>query len=646
MSDVILTPNAREVFTKRYVRKNPDGTPAETIEEVFRRVANVVASAESTVAAQHEMSDEFYALMVSLDFLPNSPTFTGAGTPLGNLAACYVLDIEDDMGASPEGIFSTLRTAALIQQTGGGNGFSFTDLRPRGDIVKSSNGAASGPISFLTAYNAAFSAIQQGGARRSANMAVLNVDHPDIVEFISCKAVEGNLSNFNISVGITDDFMKAVFADALWDLKFNGEVYETISANWLFDRIVEQAHSNGEPGLLFIDRANLDHPTPQLGKLKSTNPCGEQWMLGYENCCLGSINLSNHVKGDDIDWQKLEHTVNRAVRFLDNVIEVNKYVPAIPELAASAKLTRRIGLGIMGLADVFYKLRIRYGSPESLVLAAKIMEYIHYTALWYSSDLAKTRGTFLAFEGSIFDPENFRWKAPETSPDSHVNIDWEVLGQKLLRDGIRNAAVTTIAPTGTLATVAGVEGYGCEPTFALAYTRYVVNETDRTALRYVSPLFEKALQEALTEFESFGYETIMKKVELTGSCQACIDLPSKIKDVFVVSQDITPKDHVLMQATLQRYVSNAISKTCNFPATASTEDVRAAYLLAWELGCKGLTVYIEGSREVVVLETNEQQEKVSGYVWNSLFCPSCHEDSLQFLEGCVNCVCGYSACAV
>lgn len=645
MPDITLTPNACEVFVKRYVRKNPDGTPAETIEETFRRVADTVAGAE-VPAARQEMADEFYDVMTSLDFLPNSPTFTGAGTPLGNLAACYVLDIDDDMGAAPEGIFSTLRTAALIQQSGGGNGFSFSDLRPKNDIVKSSNGAASGPISFMQVYNAAFGAIQQGGARRSANMAVLNVDHPDIVEFISCKSIEGELANFNISVGITDDFMKAVINDEYWDFKFNGEIYETVSASWLFDKILKQAHHNGEPGLLFIDRANRDHPTPHLGKLKSTNPCGEQWMLGYENCCLGSINLANHVKDGDVDWEKLKSTVIIAVQFLDDVIDVNKYVPSIPELSASACLTRRIGLGIMGLADVFYMLRIRYGSSESLVLAAKIMEFIHWHAMFYSSLLATVRGSFQAIEGSVFDPENFTWKAPELSPDPHPSVNWELLGSALLKNGIRNAAVTTIAPTGTLSTVSGVEGYGCEPAFALAYTRYVVNAEDRSALRYVSPLFAAAIQECWDQFESFDPETVMKKIEVTGSCQNCTELPDWVRRTFVVSQDIKPEDHVLMQATLQRYVSNAISKTCNFPRTATVEDVREAYMMAWELGCKGLTVYVDGSRDVVVLETNSEGEKVGGEIWDASFCPSCHEDSLQFIEGCAACVCGYAACAV
>jgi ribonucleoside-diphosphate reductase alpha chain len=683
MSGVPLTDNARQVFETRYVRKNADGSPAETIEGTFDRVVTAVVAAEDP-EIREDMYRAYYSLLTSLDFLPNSPTFFGAGTPLGNLAACYVLDIDDDMGKSSEGIFSTLRAAALIQQSGGGNGFSFSDLRPKGDIVNSSMGVASGPVSFMKVYDAAFNAIQQGGARRSANMAVLDVTHPDIEEFISCKGTEGEIANFNISVGITDDFMQAVRDDSPWELTYNGKLYKIIQARDLFDRIVTMAHHNGEPGVLFLDRANADHPTPHLGRLKATNPCGEQFLLGYENCCLGSINLANHIKDGDVDWEKLKHTVTLSVRFLDNVIDVNQYVPAIPELAASARLTRRIGLGIMGLADVFYQLRIRYGSEESLVLAEKIMEFIHFYAMLKSVFLAAERGSFQAIEGSVFDAENFTWIRPVLSPNHHPAVDWNFLEEMIRTEGIRNAAVTTIAPTGTLSTVAGVEGYGCEPVFALAYTRHMLNGDKREQLHYVSPLFMAALKEHSAVFFGYDPDEIAEKVTASGSCQNISELPYVIRNTFVVSSDITPEEHVRMQAVLQKYVSNSISKTCNFPATATVEDVEKTYMMAWLLGCKGLTVYVSGSREMVVLETKKTEPVLTGWdmaegkdhtavtVWtidedgsmhptgvtdlqalqpvleylDKSRCPSCEQSNLRFVEGCVSCPCGYSACTV
>jgi ribonucleoside-diphosphate reductase alpha chain len=991
---VNLTENARQVLLRRYVRRGDNGERIESVEEMFWRVAYHIAKVEELWGGKvNEQARQFYALLTSKNFFPNSPTFTGAGTLLGQLAACFVLPITDDMGRKSTGIFQTLRDAALIQQTGGGNGFSFSRLRPKGCIVKSSAGQATGPVGFLRVYDHAFGEVAQGGTRRGANMAVLRVDHPDIEEFITCKTDENAITNFNISVGITDGFMYAVEADAEWDLVFPDvldpvyrgfegtleqakalgiplRIYKTVRARELFEKIVRQAHHNGEPGVLFLDTANRSNPVPHLYQLESTNPCvtgetliytagglqtaadlacsaqalrvvtdgrfesdgllpaspvfptgvkdifrlvtregyevrltanhrvmtsrgwvaaadlqpgeklhilnrpggfgssgtleegrilgwlvgdgtinvvravlsffgaekqelaglfaqsvtqvveqpnqrrsypvgvieinerdesrvasdrlrawaaghglneshkhlvpptvfsgsqemqrgflqalftadgqvndggvkgcsarlssshlgllkevqrlllnfgiashiyenrrtagyrhmpdgkdgqkeyyhqpqhdlaisktnlilfanqigfltkakqtrlngylsrmargpyresflatfaalepdgremvydlqqpdthsfianglvvhncGEQWLGPYESCCLGSINLAEHgLPGGAVDWEKLRANVELATRFLDNVIDANSYVPSVPALKQAAHTARRIGLGIMGLADLMYHAGIRYGSPEGQEFSSQVMEFVRYHAMRTSVQLARERGAFPAIADSLYDPKNMRWQPPAPivphRQDWHrPAIDWPALRSQIEQYGIRNAAQTTIAPTGTIATVAGCEGYGCEPVFALAYIRHVNDNGRDLQLTYTSPQFEDALNQA--GVEGAARQAILDEVIKSGSCQNAPDLPHNLREIFVVSSDISAEEHVRMQAALQAFVDNSLSKTVNFSAGATETDVATAYRLAWELQCKGITVYVTGSRDKVVLE--------------------------------------------
>ena len=628
---VELTDNARQVFVRRYVRRGPDGKPAESVEETFWRVAYHVAKAEEVWGGDTLASARaYYDLLSRRRFFPNSPTFTGAGTPLGQLAACFVLPISDDMGRAENGIFQTLRDAALIQQTGGGNGFSFSRLRPRGTLVKSSAGQATGPIGFLRVYDKAFGEIAQGGTRRGANMGVLRVDHPDIEDFITCKTDENAITNFNISVGITDAFMRAVQADDLWELRFPDvstqaykrfdgtleeaeqpgipiQVIKQVRARELFEKIVSQAHHNGEPGVLFLDAANRSNPVPHLYQLEATNPCGEQWLGPYENCCLGSVNLAQHMGPDgSVDWEALRQSVATSTRFLDDVVQANSYVPAVPQLKAAAFRARRIGLGVMGLADLMYHVGVRYGSEAGQEFAAQVMEFVRYHAMLTSIELAEERGPFEAIEASIYDPKQLRWQPPTPLQPYHYDwgrppLDWEVITSGIRQHGIRNAAQTTVAPTGTIATVAGCEGYGCEPVFALAYIRHVNDNGRDLQLAYTSPLFEKALVEA--GINEQVRQEIVNQVMEHGTCQEVEFVPDYLREIFVVSQDISAEEHVRTQAAMQAFVDNSLSKTVNFPESASVEDVAMAYQLAWELGCKGITVYVTGSRQKVVLET-------------------------------------------
>ncbi|MFH1295580.1 MAG: adenosylcobalamin-dependent ribonucleoside-diphosphate reductase [bacterium] len=620
-SVVEFSPNSVKILEKRYLLKDENGVVAETLEGMFTRIANVVAAPDARYGDEERSQALFYNLIATKKFFPNSPTFTGAGTPLGQLAACFVLPIEDDLGKQANGIFSTLRNAALIQQVGGGNGFAFSDLRPKGTLVKSSMGKATGPVGFLSVYDKAFGEVAQGGVRRGANMAVLKIDHPDIREFIKCKSSEGQISNFNISVALTDEFMRAVKDDKKFDLidPHSRKVVESPPARELFELIVEYAHKNGEPGVLFIDEANKYNPVPHLYELKATNPCGEQWLGPYENCALGSINLLEHLEKDgQLDWDDLKETVVLATRFLDNVVTANKYVEAVPQLKKAAENCRRIGLGFMGLADAMYSVGIRYGSEASFDFAGQLTEFIRYHAMLASIDLAKERGAFPAIKGSIYDPKQLKWKPPRPFKPFKRNfnrpeLDWSKVTSGIKKHGIRNAAQTTVAPTGTISTVAGVEGYGCEPAFALAYYRNVyqaAGDQEKLTLTYVSPLFDRALDGLNLKKESKN--KIVEKVLETGSCQSIAELPEKLRDVFVVSADILPEEHVRMQAAIQAFIDNSISKTCNFPADAIPEDVAKAYLMGWEMGCKGLTVYVAGSRQEVVLETKETKEKKAG----------------------------------
>lgn len=635
-----LTENAYKVFLRRYTRKGPDGKPMETVEETFWRVAYHVAKVETEwqedVLAR---AMQYYELLITKRFFPNSPTFTGAGTPLGQLAACFVLPITDDMGRDSAGIFQTLRDAALIQQTGGGNGFAFSRLRPKNAHVISSAGRATGPVGFLRVYDNAFGEIAQGGTRRGANMGVLRVDHPDIEEFVTCKTDEHAITNFNISVGITDAFMRAVINDEDWALRFPDvhapeyrgfsgtleqaeaagipiRVYKTVRARALFEKIVRQAHHNGEPGMLFLDAANRSNPVPNLYQLEATNPCGEQWLGSYENCCLGSINLAQHLGPDGmVDWEKLRMSTVLATRFLDDVVQANAYVPAVAQLKEAAYNARRIGLGIMGLADLMYHAGARYGSEEGQEFAAQVMEFVRFHAMMTSVELSKERGPFRAIEGSIYDPKDLKWAPPAplqpyTRDYARPAVDWKQVVKGIKKYGIRNAAQTTVAPTGTIATAAGCEGYGCEPVFALAYIRHVNDHGKDLQLTYTSPLFETALDRA--GIGSEAKETIVRQVMEMGTCQGVPGVPEDVQKVFVVSGDISAEEHVRMQAALQAFVDNSLSKTVNFPVGATEEDVATAYRLAWELGCKGITVYVTGSRDKVVLETHATAKEKEG----------------------------------
>ncbi|MFL7894013.1 MAG: adenosylcobalamin-dependent ribonucleoside-diphosphate reductase [Anaerolineales bacterium] len=632
LEKIELTDNAHQVFIRRYVRRDADGKPVEKVEETFWRVAYHVAKVETEWGNDVDpIARKYYRLMSTRRFFPNSPTFTGAGTPLGQLAACFVLPVSDDMGRNSAGIFQTLRDAALIQQTGGGNGFSFSRLRPRGTLVKTSAGQATGPVGFLRVYDKAFGEIAQGGTRRGANMGVLRVDHPDIEDFITCKTDEHAITNFNISVGITDAFMDAVKNDEQWDLvfpdvssreykSFTGtleqaenegipvKVYKQVRARDLFEKIVNQAHHNGEPGVLFLDAANRSNPVPHLYMLEATNPCGEQWLGPYENCCLGSINLAQHFgPNGNVDWDELRKSVELATRFLEDVVQANSYVPAVPQLQEAAFRARRIGLGIMGLADLMYHVGVRDGSEAGQEFSAQVMEYIRFHSMLTSVELARERGAFEAIEGSIYDPQGMTWEPPiplfEYLNDwNRPSINWDLVVDGIRKYGIRNAAQTTVAPTGTIATVAGCEGYGCEPVFALAYIRHVNDNGKDLKLKYTSPLFNQALENA--GLDEATRTSIFDRVLETGTCQGIEEIPNGIREIFVVSHDITAEEHVRMQAAMQAFVDNSLSKTINFPEITSEEDIAKAYKTAWELGCKGITVYVTGSRKKVVLETH------------------------------------------
>ena len=571
-----ISPNARAVLERRYLVKDEKGKVIESPEDMFRRVAHHIASAEliyNPKADIKEIEEEFYQAMIKMEFLPNSPTLMNAGRELGQLSACFVLPISDSMGS----IFDTLKYTALIHKSGGGTGFSFSRLRPEGDIVGSTGGVASGPVSFMKAFDAATDVIKQGGKRRGANMAILNVDHPDILRFIESKKDNTSLTNFNISVAVTEKFMKAVESGSDFELinPRTKKVVDKLNAKEVFDRVVDMAWKNGDPGIVFIDRVNRENPTPKLGKVESTNPCGEQPLLPYESCNLGSINLSRMVRRKngthEIDYVKLDKAVRMVVRFLDNVIDVNKF--PLAEIGEMTRKTRKIGLGVMGFADLLIMLGIPYNSEEALKTAQSLMKSISDKATETSGELAAARGVFPAFEGSLYDKPN---------------------GAR-----VRNATRTTIAPTGTLSIIAGCSS-GIEPLFALSYTRTILEGTQLTE---VNPLFEEFARR-----EGFYSEELMKEVGQKGRLRDVKGIPEKIKKLFVTAHDITPEWHVKMQAAFQKYTDNAVSKTVNFPHDATREDVARVYMLAYEEGCKGITIYRDRSRESQVLSTREKDK--------------------------------------
>ena len=578
---VRLSDNARVVLERRYLAKDDDGRLAETPEDLLRRVADNIAEAESSYltaeaterqreATRREWSDWFFELMASLRFLPNSPTLGNAGRPLQQLSACFVLPVEDSMAS----IFDAVKQTALIHQSGGGTGFAFSRLRPSGDVVKSTGGVASGPVSFMKVFDAATEAIKQGGTRRGANMAILDVHHPDIETFINVKSDMTTLTNFNITVAADEAFMQAVESDSEYELvnPRSSEVVGRRRARAVFDQIVANAWRNGDPGLVFLDRINADNPTPRLGAMEATNPCGEQPLLPYESCNLGSLNLARFVKDEDVDWEGLAEVIPVAVRFLDDVIDMNAY--PIPEIDAQTKLTRKIGLGAMGFADMLFQLGIPYDSEAALALADRLMAFIGDKAYEASEALAIERGVFPAWEASKYGPkgENRR---------------------------LRNSTRTTVAPTGTLSIIADCTG-GIEPAFALAFTRShfldASNPSQAVRLTEVNQHFAAACREA-----GVYSDELMEYLAAGGRLQDRSEVPSELKHVFVTSHDIAPHSHVRMQAAFQRHTDNAVSKTINFPRAATIGDVAEAYRLAYREGCKGITIYRDGSRAGQVL---------------------------------------------
>jgi len=583
-----LTQNALVVLQRRYLKKDEKGKVIETPEEMFRRVSQNIAAAETLYnprADVKKIEDDFFEAMANLEFLPNSPTLMNAGRRLQQLAACFVLPVEDSL----DSIFDAVKETAIIHQSGGGTGFSFSRLRPKEDIVGSTSGAASGPVSFMKVFNTATEVIKQGGTRRGANMGVLRVDHPDIAEFITVKNNPGELTNFNISVAVTDAFMEAMEKGKEYPLinPRTGEVIKYANAREVFDLIMESAWLNGEPGILFIDRINKANPTPHLGEMEATNPCGEQPLLPYEPCNLGSINLLKMVKKTvrsqesgvrsknselrtpnselyQIDWDKLGRTVRMAVRFLDNVIDMNKY--PLPAIERMAKGNRKIGLGVMGFADMLIKMRVPYDSDRALRIGEGLMQFIKGAAWETSRELAQERGVFQNIKGSIFDAAGIK--------------------------PVRNATTTTIAPTGTLSIITGCSS-GIEPVYSMSYTRQVLNGLQLPELH---PLLPEIAKE-----EGFYSDELMDYIAKGSSLNGRQDVPEHIKKFFITAFQIPPEGHVKMQAAFQKHTDNAVSKTINFPHDAKPADIKNAYLLAYQLGCKGITVYRSGTRAEQVL---------------------------------------------
>lgn len=585
----VWTEQALKVLAERYFLKNEKLEPVETPEDMCWRVAWKIASAETVWGATREKIDalarEFYLLLINHEFLPNSPTLMNAGANNGlQYSACFVLPVEDSL----VGIFDALKYQALIHQTGGGTGFSFSRLRPRGSVVKSSHGTASGPVSFMRIFDAATNEIKQGGKRRGANMGILKVDHPDILEFIHCKA-QGGIANFNISIAITDKFMEALKNDTEYDLvnPKNNQKTGSLSARAVFDEITQTAWETGDPGIIFIDRLNSGsaNPVPTLGPIEATNPCGEQPLYSYDSCNLGSLFLNYFVKDKngqkEVDWKKLEQVTKMAVRFMDDVIEVNPYT--LPQIEKTTRAVRRLGLGVGGWADLLIALGIPYDSDQALELAEKLMQKIKAAAIAESQELAKSRGPFPLFRQSIYKNQKPR----------------------------RNSTLTTIAPTGSISIIAGASS-GIEPLFAIVY-RHIVKDRDLDReMAFVNGKFETIAKE-----RGFWSEALKEKLSLNGTIRQVEEIPADVRAIFGTAHEIEPTWHVKMQAAFQKYTDNAVSKTINLPQGAKAEEVKKAYLLAWETSCKGITVFRDGSKDTQVLnlglkETNHANNRPVG----------------------------------
>ncbi len=661
-----LSENAIKVLEKRYLKRDTQGNCIEKPADMFRRVADTVAKGDLKYGATKDdvkkLSDRFYDAITNCQFMPNSPTLMNAGRELGQLAACFVLPIEDSL----EGIFETIKNTALIHQSGGGTGFSFSRLRPKNDVVHSTMGISSGPVSFMEVFNAATEAVKQGGTRRGANMGILRVDHPDILEFIDCKADNNKLNNFNISVAITDKFMEAYFNNEDYDL-VNPHTKKTtgkLNAKFVFDKIVDSAWRNGEPGIVFIDTMNYDNPTPQIGAIESTNPCGEVPLLPYEACNLGSINLNKMVKENNdgtcsVDWDLLAKTTRTAIRFLDNIITINKY--PLPQIAEMVNNNRKIGLGIMGWADMLMKIGISYASEQGTKLASQIIEFIDYESKCESIELSKERGRFANFKGSIYDSEHYLYnKYKDKSAGKISDEQWKELDNKIKKFGIRNATTTCIAPTGTISMIAGASG-GIEPLFGLVFSRLIL---DNTEMLEINPIFKNYMIK-----HNLYSEELMKKIAIDGSIAHINNIPENVKKIFVTAHDITPYWHVKMQAAFQLHTDNAVSKTVNFVESATRDDIKETYILAYKSHLKGITVYRNNSRtfqpmnlkkeekksEEIIKEKIKNPEKTiqtekneeynpSGEV-KTIICPECG-NKIEMAEGCYICLnCGYSGCS-
>ncbi|UCD15311.1 MAG: vitamin B12-dependent ribonucleotide reductase, partial [Candidatus Omnitrophota bacterium] len=570
--------NALIVLKKRYLKKDEKGQTVESPHQFVQRVSSAIAAVEkkynATADKVKEVERSFFNMLSNLEFMANSPTLMNADKELGQLSACFVVPVKDSM----ESIFDAIKATALIHKTGGGTGFSFSKLRSKNSTVKSTGGIASGPVSFMKVFDSATQAVKQGGTRRGANMGILRIDHPDILEFIKCKEKEGDISNFNISVAITEEFMKKVLEGGDFNLidPHTNEIKAVVNAREVFDLIAKYAHKNGEPGIVFIDKINETNVTPELGKIESTNPCGEQPLLAYESCNLGSINLARMLKVIDdaftIDWEKLRMTVRLATRFLDNVIDANKF-PA-PQIKENTLRTRKIGLGVMGWATMLGFLGIAYDSDEAIDCARRVARFIYDNAREESVRLAKERSPFPAWKGSV----------------------WEKRGIR-----IRNATLTTIAPTGTISIIAGPTSSGIEPNFSFCYFRNVL---EGEKLLEVDPALEYTLKK-----KGLHSQDLMKKIAAGESIQKMESIPDNIKKVFKTALEISPFWHIKMQAAFQEFTDNAVSKTINLPNTASVEDVKESYLFAYKLGCKGITVYRDGSRNVQVLMVDKKAER-------------------------------------